>query len=270
VRSSSLARLTGSRYRPPVSERALVVSLHDVSPLTHQACERIIGELASMGVPRVSLLVIPDHHGRGHFLQASEFCLWLQACAGQGHEMVTHGYFHRRARREKEDLVQRMITRVYTADEGEFYDLDRTRAAELVSRANSELRQASLQPHGFIAPAWLLSGDAESALRQEGCEYTTRLKTVTDLQSDRTYDSQSLCWSVRAAWRRAVSRAWNAALYQALRQAPLLRISIHPVDIEHPSIWNQIRRLIADALNSRRPMTYFEWITAQRSNPVPA
>jgi len=243
----------------------LVVSLHDVSPLTHLACERIVRELAAIEVPRISLLVIPDHHGRGHFLKSPEFCAWLQRCARDGHEIVTHGYFHRRERREKEDFVQRMTTRVYTADEGEFYDIDRARAADLVGRANAELRQAGLEPSGFIAPAWLLSDHGEVALRDQGCEYTTRLRTVSDLKTGRIHQSQSLCWSVRAAWRRAVSLAWNATLYRRLQGEPLLRISVHPVDIDHESIWSQIRRLVADACTSRTPMTYLEWIKAQRT-----
>jgi predicted deacetylase len=224
-----------------------------------------VDQLKSIGVLRLSLLVIPDHHGRGHFLQAPEFCRWLKDRAAEGHEIVIHGYFHRRERRAREGLVQRMTTRVYTADEGEFYDIDRAQAAELVKRANSELHDAGLQPRGFIAPAWLLGEDAESALRDAGCEYTTRLRTVSDLKTGKVHKSQSLCWSVRAAWRRVVSLAWNAALYRSLSHEPLLRISVHPVDIDHASIWPQIRRLIADACISRTPMTYLEWITAQRS-----
>jgi len=157
-----------------------------------------------------------------------------------------------------------MATRVYTADEGEFYDIERPHAAELVGRANTELREAGLQPRGFIAPAWLLSDEGEAALKDEGCEYTTRLRTVTDLRNSRIHSAQSLCWSVRAAWRRSMSLAWNALLYRALRSEPLLRISIHPVDIEHRPIWAQISYFIQNASTSRSPMTYFEWITAQR------
>jgi uncharacterized protein len=223
-----------------------------------------------IGVPHLSLLVVPNHHGRGHFLESPDFCAWLRDCENDGHEIVTHGYFHRRERRDKEDFVQQMTTRVYTADEGEFYDIDRAHAAELVGRANSELRRASLQPRGFIAPAWLLSDEGESALSDEGCEYTTRLRTVTDLKTREVHDSQSLCWSVRAAWRRGMSILWNATLYRVMHNAPLLRIAVHPVDIAHSAIWSQIRCLIVDALASRTPMTYFEWITAQRSNQTPA
>jgi predicted deacetylase len=245
--------------------KSLVVSLHDVSPLTFERCARIVAELEKIGVSKLSFLVIPNHHERGHVKDDAALCDWLRARAAEGHEIVTHGYFHRRTRRAQETLMQRMTTQVYTADEGEFFDLDREAASQLVRRGNAELRELGLAPAGFIAPAWLLSSEAEIALVDLGCEYTTRLRTVHDLRTARTEGSQSLCWSVRAAWRRTVSLLWNATLYRRLEHAPLLRVSVHPVDIEHPRIWAQIRRLIADALRTREPMTYIEWITAQRN-----
>ncbi|MEQ1860883.1 MAG: polysaccharide deacetylase family protein [Chthoniobacteraceae bacterium] len=244
----------------------LVVSLHDVSPLTRERCEDIVAEMALLGVPRLSLLVIPNHHERGHVREDSALCEWLRAREGEGYEVVTHGYFHRRARRGDESLVQRLMTRAYTADEGEFYDLDRRRAAELVTRGNADLRELGLDPRGFIAPAWLLSAEAEDALRELGCEYTTRLRGVADLRSGVWHESQSLCWSVRAAWRRACSLAWNAWLYRRLDDSPLLRVAVHPVDIEHPRIWRQIRALIVEALRTREPMTYLDWIMRQRED----
>jgi predicted deacetylase len=122
-----------------------------------------------------------------------------------------------------------------------------------------------LSPKGFIAPAWLLGAEAEMALRELGCEYTTRLGGVTDLQKRQTYASQSLCWSVRAGWRRALSRIWNRLLYRRLAANPLLRIAVHPVDIEHTAIWRQIVALTGQALASREPTTYYEWVVRQRA-----
>src|SRR5262249_53097778 len=154
--------------------------------------------------------------------------------------------------------------RAYTASEGEFYDIDRAQAAELVARGNAELGEAGLDPRGFIAPAWLLSDEAEDTLRELGCEYTTRLRSISDLRCGARHESQSLCWSVRAAWRRAMSLAWNAALFRWLENSPLLRVAIHPPDIDHPAIWRQIRGLIARAMKSRTATTYLDWITQQR------
>jgi hypothetical protein len=244
----------------PPARPSLVVSLHDVSPATRAACEAIVEELRALGVGACSLLVIPDHHRRGHFLKDARFCEWLRELANAGHEAVMHGYFHRRARRDGESTLQKLTTRVYTSDEGEFYDLDRTTARELVARAQADFAQLGLAPRGFIAPAWLLGAEAAEALRELGIAYTTRLAAVFDLRSGATHRSQSLVWSVRSAWRRAVSLAWNAQLFRQLAANPLMRISIHPVDLAHPRIWRQVRRLTAAALAMRTARTYAEWI----------
>lgn len=79
------------------------------------------------------------------------------------------------------------------------------------------------------------------------------------------WKSQSLVWSVRSAWRRMASRLWNLTLFNRLQANPLLRISIHPVDVEHPAIWQQIRDLTGRALLDRTPATYLRWIANQRT-----
>ena len=236
--------------------RALVVSLHDVSPHTWEPCQRI---LAALDVP-VSLLVIPDHHGRGHFLKDTTFCEWLRARVAAGDEVVMHGYTHQRATRAGESLAARIITRNYTAGEGEFFDLGFAEARGLVAKSREEFRAIGVEPSGFIAPAWLLSAEGERALRELGVGYTTRLRSVTALQRGDEWQSQSLCWSVRATWRRAVSLAWNASLFHRLESAELMRIAIHPVDIAHPRIWEQIARFIAAAARLREPMTYERYV----------
>lgn len=252
--------------RPPAAgQRALVVSLHDVSPRTRAECAEILGQLAALGVPRCSLLVIPDHHRRGHFFADSECAGWLRAQAAAGHEPVMHGYYHQRARREGESVSAKWTTRIYTADEGEFYDLDRATAAALVSKAREDFRELGVEPAGFIAPAWLLSAEAEAALRELGCTYTTRLGSVVELQTSRVWQSQSLVWSVRSSWRRQVSRAWNELLFRRLAANSLLRISIHPVDLRHAQIWRQIRELVSRASADREPLTYHEWLARQRA-----
>ncbi len=75
---------------------ALVVSLHDVSPLTRDVFTAMLKELAGVGVTKTSLLVIPDHHHRGHMLDDAGFCRWLEGLAKAGHEVVIHGYYHQR------------------------------------------------------------------------------------------------------------------------------------------------------------------------------
>jgi predicted deacetylase len=245
--------------------RALVVSLHDVSPHTREECDSILHDLAQRGVPRTSLLVIPDHHRRGHMQSDPEFVSWLQAQAAAGHEVVMHGYYHQRPPRAQESAKDKFTTRLYTAGEGEFYDIDHTQATALVTKARVEFQQLGFAPTGFIAPAWLLSTHAENALRDLRVEYTTRLGSVSDLSTGATHHSQSLVWSVRSGWRRWTSLRWNAFLFRRLLSSPLLRISIHPVDLRHAKIWQQIGELVSQALADREPLTYHAWLLRQRA-----
>lgn len=263
---SSSALPSASSPTPPAAP-ALVVSLHDVCPATRAACTQILAELAAMGARKTSLLVVPDHHGRGHFLADRPFCDWLTGLLAAGHEPVVHGYRHRRERRPGETLRERLLTRLYTADEGEFFDLGRAPALALARRGREELRTlvpGGIAPAGFIAPAWLLGPEAEAAVADAGFRYTVRLGGVIDLRHRRYHASQSLVYSTRAVWRRLASLGWNARLFRRLGGAggnPLLRLSLHPPDLFHPAIWRQIRRLTRRALAVREPITYLEWVT---------
>ena len=253
-----------SAFRVPHS---LIVSIHDVSPHTWAACAAMLADLHALGVERTSLLVVPDHHGRGHFLRDAEFCRQLEKLAAGGHEVVVHGYFHRRERGGFESARTRWVTQVYTAAEGEFFDLSERAAAERLSRARADFSRLALPapPVGFIAPAWLLGDEAGRAVRNAGFRYTTRLGSVEEFLPDgglRVTRSQSLVWSCRNAWRRQVSLLWNAALARRLRAKPLLRVGLHPPDFQHAAIWQQVRRLIRHGLRDhRRAVTYAEFVT---------
>lgn len=245
---------------------SLVVSLHDVAPATHAPCIRILDELHRLGISCTSLLVVPNYHRDGELVANREIISWLRELEAAGHETVIHGYFHERPISERETLRDRFMTRVYTNREGEFYDLSYDEAFRRISTAREQFKAAGLKPHGFIAPAWLLSIEGERAARDCEIEYTTRLASVRDLRAGNTYSARSLVYSVRTGWRRSASLAWNAVLFRRCKYAPLLRISIHPVDIEHREVWQQITRLISAALANREPTTYCDWVARARVN----
>jgi len=243
---------------------SIVVSLHDVAPRTQQITSTIISELSAHGVRVCSVLVVPDYHHEGLFAKHREFVTWLRTLEADGHEVVIHGYFHERPRHTKETLRDKFMTRFYTQNEGEFYDLGYEEALRRITTARDEFRALGLKPRGFIAPAWLLGNEAEQAVRDAELEYTTRLRTVCDLRSESTFPARTLVYSVHSNWRRALSRTWNAALFHLLKTRPLLRISIHPPDYSQPTIWNQILEFVAATRNARIATTYQDWIAEQR------
>ena len=244
---------------------ALIVSVHDVAPATRSAAEKILGELSHHRVPVCSLLVVPNYHHRGSSTEDRGFVRWLQDLEAQGHEIVIHGYFHERPRRNGENLHAKFFTQFYTNDEGEFYDLDYDEAFRRITQARDEFTRAGLTPRGFVAPAWLLGPAAERAAAEAEMEYTTRLSEVRDLRSGDNFPARTLVYSVRSGWRRVASLAWNGALANQLAGAPLARVSIHPPDRDHPEIWQQILRLTDRLVENRTAMTYRDWIAERRT-----
>src|SRR5436190_22039708 len=118
----------------------IVVSLHDVAPSTQQIANTIISELARRGVRVCSLLVVPDYHHQGLATRDRQFVSWLRGLESEGHEIVIHGYFHERPRGPNETLRDKLLTRLYTDNEGEFYDLDYEEALRRIAGARDEFR----------------------------------------------------------------------------------------------------------------------------------
>jgi uncharacterized protein len=264
-----MSTATATQFLPVVAtagaaNNSLVVSIHDIAPETRGAVEEILAQLGRKGVRVSSLLVVPHYHHRKSISDDPDFLKWLRALEEDGHEIVIHGYFHRRPRTPTESLGQRFITRIYTQDEGEFFDLPYDDALERIRKAHEIFTTAGLQPRGFIAPAWLLSPQGEKAARDAGMEYTTRLRTVLDLRSGQSFPARSLVYSVRNRWRRSVSLAWNRALFQTMTDHQLLRLSIHPPDYRFPDIWSQVGRFLDQVRERRTPTTYRDWIAEQR------
>ena len=242
------------------SKEPLVVSVHDVAPATRQQCAEIIAEVGRRGVTACSLLVVPNYHRTGESCQDREFVRWLRELEERGHEIVIHGYFHERPRGENETIGGKFLTRYYTRGEGEFYDLPYDEAFRRITKARDSFKAAGLTPRGFIAPAWLLGSEAEQALADAELEYTTRLTTVDDLRTGRRINARSLVYSVENAWRRTTSLAWNGMLARLLADNPLLRLSLHPPDIRHASIWRQVTSLVEMLVETRSTTTYCDWV----------
>jgi predicted deacetylase len=220
----------------------------------------MLGDLAGVGLSVTSLLVIPNHHHKGRIDQDAAFASWLRDQVSCGHEAVLHGFYHLRTGRQTEGLVTQLITRCYTAGEGEFYDISFEAAEALLREGKESLNHCGVGTTGFIAPAWLLGVEAERAVRKEGFNYTTRITKVIDCRKGKEFAARSMVYSVRAKWRRATSLLWNDWLFQRLQSAPLLRIGLHPPDWQHERIRSHILRCVKKALLSRQATTYRDWL----------
>ena len=237
-------------------QRELIVSMHDASPASFEECRLVAAALRGRGIARYALFVIPDFHGRHPLDHAPDFVRWLKTEEALGAEIVLHGWQHRVADAGATSPRSWFFRNLYTARECEFEGLDRVTFSEKVEAGLRILRHAGFQPKGFVAPAWIMPRSAPEWLGNAGLLYTETLTSVHVISPRRIIASPCLVYSSRSILRLATSHLWNGLLHASARQAPLLRIGLHPADARCDSARHALLRHVERALEHRAPITY--------------
>jgi predicted deacetylase len=241
----------------------LIVSLHDAHPGSRAQIAEQIAFLAAHGIPRSSILVVPEFHHGASAGGDPDFRAAVNAWQAAGHEVVLHGYFHDRKESPRETLSTVFWTRLYTNREAEFLDLPREAAQDRLARGRKLFESLGWRASGFVAPAWLMAEWIPGVLAEMNFAYTTTLKEIVPLAAgtNRATSSQSLCYSARASWRRFASAIWNKNLFYRLRETDLIRLSLHPRDLEFPLLRRQIDQILRSALKRGfEPTTYGDYV----------
>ena len=245
------------------AQKSLIVSLHDAHPGSHARIAEQVAFLSDYGISRTSILVVPEFHHGGSLLQDKAFCDAVSAWQAQGHEIVLHGYYHDRAEAQPDTFSNFYWTRLYTAGEAEFLDLSGETARLRLERGRALFDSLGWRATGFVAPAWLMAEGLTNLLAEMGFAYTTRVGEIIPLLPgiNRVKSSQSLCYSTRAGWRRFASAIWNKYLYGRLRETDLVRLSLHPRDLEFPLMRRQIDQILRASLKRGfQPTTYGDYV----------
>ena len=210
----------------------------------------------------LTLLIVPAYHGACSGQHEFERAMTAQLAAG--HELALHGYFHL-DRQVPSDVVDWFRRRVYTAGEGEFCGLSEEEARERLTLGARWFAANGWPLAGFVAPAWLLGPGAWKALRtRDGLQYTSTLTKLVALPEAHAIPAPCLTYSVRSAWRRPASIAWNTALSRVTRHSPVLRLGLHPYDAESSSVRRSWQRLLERALTDRKAVTKAEFVRQWR------
>lgn len=234
--------------------RRLVVVLHDAAPATWADCERVRECVREIAPLPITWLAVPRYHGAA---RDARFEAALDAALARGDELALHGFTHR-DEGLPQGAIDRLRRRFYTAGEGEFAALSRGAAAHRIALGRRWFEACGWPLAGFVAPAWLMSPGTLEALDAQGFEYTCTLSRIVSLASRTSLHSQAIVYSTRAAWRRAASLGWNAALAQLQRARPLLRFELHPRDARHAPVRRSWMRLLEAALREREATTLRE------------
>ncbi len=221
----------------------LLVSIHDVTPAHAENVTRLWDICSARGL-RPALLVVPDWHGAWPLAAHPEFVDWIRTRAREGAEIVLHGERHDevglpRGARDRWRAWER------TAREGEFLTLGYGAARERIARGLECFRALGLQAAGFIPPAWLAREATFRAAGDTGFAFSEDATSVRVLAGGRRLPSPVVRWSARGAVRAWGSAAVSSARWRLQARAPLVRIALHPPDLDHPAT----RRSVLAALD---------------------
>jgi predicted deacetylase len=240
----------------PTTARAkrVCIVLHDVASTTWDDCARVLDMLDALGAAPVTLLVVPDYHGRGRASESSAFVRAVGARFARGDEVALHGYAHRDDAPRARGIAERFRRRVMTAGEGEFAALDRPEAASRIALGLAELARAGWRADGFVPPAWLASAGTRDALRAPPLRYTSTHAALIALPDGRRIVAPCLTASTRTRARRLASRLWLRAMRLATVGLPLVRVGLHPSDARHADVMATWREVIGALLAAREPI----------------
>lgn len=247
-----------------VNNPAVLLVLHDVAPSTWADYQPFVEAVDAMGNVPMTWLVVPDFHRHNALDDHPAFCQMLDTRVARGDELALHGYFHDDQEPGPTTPRDWFMRRVYT-HEGEFYRLSRETAL-IRLRTGIEIFQRHHWPlHGFVAPAWLMSDGTRQALRELPLRYTSDPQHLYRLPDFSPLNAPGLVWSARSAWRRGLSKIVSEQRQLRWRQAPVIRLGLHPVDMRHGysrDYWlHTLERLLSEG---RVPMTKIHWLDQQR------
>jgi predicted deacetylase len=244
--------------------KAVCLVLHDVAPSTWADYQPFVEAVDALGDVPMTWLVVPDFHRHDALDANPAFRQVLDARVARGDELALHGYYHDDQEPMPNNPRDWFMRRVYT-HEGEFYRLSREAALDRLHAGLDMFQRYDWPVQGFVAPAWLMSDGTRQALRELPLSYTSDPQHLYRLPDFSAIAAPGLVWSARSAWRRGLSKILSEQREQRWREASVIRLGLHPVDMRHRfsrDYWlHTLQRLLAEG---RMPLTKIDWLARQR------
>jgi predicted deacetylase len=212
----------------------IAVSLHDVEPATFERCALIRDWLNDLGVDRVTLLVIPAPDLHPFHDRRPDLAEWLDECSRAGDAVAQHGFHHPRERR------------------GEFVGLDGAETRRAVLAGRRVLKLAGIQPRGFVAPGYAYTNALRETLATT-FDWWAGFGRLHRSAGGATTTAPALALGTSSALKRWSSpRVLRAG---ALLSGELLRLELHPADLDHPRHVGAVEKVLRRA-RDRAAVTY--------------
>jgi len=251
---------------------SLLVSIHDVSPLTWAQSKRAVELVVSCGVPlgSLTLLVIPEHEGRFRLTAHPAFIEWLKGLSRNGVTLVAHGLTHEMTGSLRSPL-QFAWAYIFAGGQAEFYNLSAAQARERLARVRALFQAVGLDEalRGFVPPAWLLSFEARTELDRLNIAFSEGLGGIE--LGARRLAARLIGWGARSVLESLLT-ALHAEL-QCLRSPSDTRLAVHPRDMTSRLCTRSIQRCLHRLCARTEPLNYAGYlacIAARTPSPAAA
>jgi uncharacterized protein len=240
---------------------ALLVSLHDVSPLTRADCERALALLREGGLPPATLtvLAIPRHEGGQAIDEDPATTRLLRALADDGATLVMHGLTHRMPGHAwtPAGFVR---GHVFARGQGELLRATAADTTRALEQGADILRRAGLEgaTRGFVPPAWLLSPAARDVVAAKGFDFHETFAGI--MHGGRVRAARVIGWGSLNVVETIATAAY--ADLQTLLPTRDTRLAVHPADLRRPSQVRAIARALARLRERTRPQSYATYLAS--------
>jgi predicted deacetylase len=235
----------------------LLISLHDVTPFHFARLLKAEALFQDMGLRKLTYLFIPNYHGRFASAENHEFVAWCRGPRPFEIEWQLHGDHHLEAAASANgqalSWADQWRRRLLTAGEGEFLALDAEAQRAKLASGRAAFRQClGYDPSGFVAPAWLFNSKLPGLLKEMGFQCTEDRHRIFELREGRSVRSPVVTWATRTTLLKYGSIVMAPVLGQLRKTAEVLRIAIHPFDMDHDQTVASIRRLLNGVVQDRQ------------------
>jgi predicted deacetylase len=259
-----MSRPFGGDWSNP--ELALLVSIHDVSPLTLDASRRMVDLAVSSGIPlgALTLLLIPYHDDSVPLDEHSETCAWLREVADAGACLCLHGFTHRMTGRLR-GVRQWAWGRGFARGQAEFFLSDAADCTRRLDAARAIVNRAGFgnDTHGFVPPAWMLSPAASDVIRRSGFAFHEQLSGI--ISHDEIFARRLVGFGSHSAVEAACTARF--AWLQCRRSWADTRFAIHPADMLRGDTVEAIKLSLTRLKSGLTPMNYMSFLRSRGRAP---
>jgi predicted deacetylase len=257
------------------SPPALLVSLHDVSPLTLADCEaaRALLSDAGIGSAALTVLVVPRHEGRVAVDEDAATVRFLRGLADDGATLVMHGLSHRMPGRAWSP-VGFVRGHVFARGQGELLRATAAETTRALDEGAAILRRAGLEAatRAFVPPAWLLSRAARDVVSRAGFDFYEIFAGIVvgaldgaprngaPVHEAHPRASRVVGWGSLNGVEAVATDAY--ARLQTLWRVIDTRVAVHPADMRRPAQRRSIAAALARLTARARPLSYTSYLGA--------